>query len=129
MPCPGSLLSEEALVLDLYYTNSWRAVLSRLENHKSSVSDSLKWVLTLFEGEKTNLFWAGLIILSLASLWLFALIYTLIRIYLLNAGYYISENLPQILGAAVFILIGYFMMKSGVKKKKATPRIVPLNAA
>ena len=100
-----------------------------LENHKSSVIDRLKWLLTLFEGEKTYLFWAGLIILSFASLLLFDLIYTLIRIALLNAGYYISENLPQILGAVVFILIGYFMMKSGVKKKKPTPRIVPLNAA
>jgi len=78
----------------------------------------LKLVLNLFEGEKTYLFWAGLIILSLASLLLFAMIWSL-RYYSLQTSSYLVNNFPQFLGAAVFILIGLYMMKSGVKKEKS----------
>jgi len=74
-------------------------------------------VLILFEGEKTYLFWAGLIILSLASLLLFAMVWSL-RSYSLAASSYAVNNLPQFIGAIVFILIGFYMMKSGVKREK-----------
>jgi len=75
----------------------------------------------MFKGEKALLFWAGLIILSLASVALFSIIWSFrsyaslpynnnsLNIFLLN-------NLPLIVGAIVFILIGLYMMKSGVKK-------------
>jgi putative Mn2+ efflux pump MntP len=76
-----------------------------------------RWVISLFEGEKTLLFWAGLIILSLASLLLFAMIWSL-RQYSLASSSYLVNNFPQFLGAAVFILIGLYMMKSGIKKEK-----------
>jgi len=74
-------------------------------------------VLTLFEGEKTYLFWAGLIILSLASLLLFSMLWSL-RFYSLSVSSYALNNFPQFLGAAVFILIGLYMMKSGVKRNQ-----------
>jgi len=41
----------------------------------------------------------------------------------------LTTSFPFMVGAIVFILIGIYMMKEGVKKKKASPRIVPLNAA
>ena len=74
-------------------------------------------MFNLFEGEKNYLFWAGLIILSLASLLLFAMIWSL-RSYSLISSSYLVNNFPQFLSAAVFILIGLYMMKSGIKKDK-----------
>lgn len=75
----------------------------------------------MFRGEKTLLFWAGLIILSLASLLLFAMIWSL-RYYSLASSSYLVNNFPQFLGAAVFIVIGLYMMKSGVKEDKLLPQ-------
>jgi len=75
----------------------------------------------MFRGEKTLLFWAGLIILSLASLLLFAMIWSL-RSYSLASSSYLVNNFPQFLGAAVFIVIGLYMMKSGVKEDKLLPQ-------
>jgi len=75
-------------------------------------------VLILFEGEKTSLFWAGLNILGLASWILFASIWTIVRALLSMYFFYgdIENNLPASVGSVVFILIGLYMMKSGVKK-------------
>jgi putative Mn2+ efflux pump MntP len=71
----------------------------------------------MLRGEKTMLFWAGLIILSLSSLLLFAMIWSL-RAYSLASSSYLVNNFPQFLGAGVFIVIGLYMMKSGVKEDK-----------
>jgi putative Mn2+ efflux pump MntP len=77
-------------------------------------------VKRLFNGEKTWLYWVGLIILSLSSLLLFAMIWSL-RSYSLASSSYFVNNFPQFLGAAVFIVIGVYMMKSGIKENKALP--------
>jgi len=71
----------------------------------------------VFEGEKTFVFWIGLIILGLASVSLFGILWIL----LVWDGYGDRFNLlkyevPAIVGGVVFILIGLYMMKSGVKK-------------
>ena len=67
----------------------------------------------MFEGEKTFVFWLGLIILGLASLGLFSIVW-------FNAVNFYTPpteiQVPFIVGAVVFILIGFYMMKSGVKK-------------
>jgi putative Mn2+ efflux pump MntP len=71
----------------------------------------------MFEGEKTRIFWIGLVILGLASTILFSILwYTMIAtpFYDWNWRYLV----PPIVGAAVFILIGLYMMKSGVKNEK-----------
>jgi putative Mn2+ efflux pump MntP len=73
----------------------------------------------MFEGEKTYVFWIGLIILGLASVALFSILwYTM----LIVPGYYGVDYwkywIPPIVAAIVFILIGLYMMKSGVKKEK-----------
>jgi len=75
----------------------------------------------VFEGEKTIVFWIGLIILGLASvslfqqLWMIAVFQTR-SIYMTRFTMFINQ-VPVIVGAVFFILIGLYMMKSGVKRK------------
>jgi hypothetical protein len=72
----------------------------------------------MFEGEKTFIFWIGLIILGLASVGLFGMFW-LVVIY---DGYLfrmLSQAVPIIVGGVVFVLIGIYMMMSGVKRKEA----------
>jgi uncharacterized membrane protein YeaQ/YmgE (transglycosylase-associated protein family) len=68
----------------------------------------------MFEGEKTAVFWIGLLILGLALAVLFSTIwYFLISsrdvFYYRNWLYIV----PSIVGSIIFILIGLYMMKSG----------------
>jgi len=72
----------------------------------------------MFVGEKTWVFWVGLIILALASVALFAIVWY-------NAVYYIHHykpaveyQVPFIVAAVVFLIVGLYMMTSGVKKGK-----------
>ena len=72
----------------------------------------------MFEGEKTYVFWIGLIILGLASVGLFAILW-FIAVW---DGYpdrltMLKQAVPLIVGGVVFLLIGLYMMKSGVKEK------------
>jgi hypothetical protein len=67
----------------------------------------------VFEGEKTFVFWIGLIILGLASLGLFSIVwFNAVNLYAPS----MEIQVPFIVGTVVFILIGFYMMKSGVKK-------------
>jgi len=61
-------------------------------------------------------FWVGLIILALASVALFAIVWfnAVTTIYYKPA---VEYQVPFIVGAVVFIIIGLYMMTSGVKKK------------
>ncbi len=77
----------------------------------------------MFNGEKTLVFWAGLIILTLASLVLFSVIWSFRYYASTNLVMAFSNNLPFIVGGIAFILIGLYMMKSGVKKEQlSTPK-------
>ena len=74
----------------------------------------------MFKGEKTDVFWIGLIILGLASVGLFGILWIVAiwegygdRLYMLK------WNVQTIVGCIVFVLIGLYMMKSGVKKTTA----------
>jgi len=71
----------------------------------------------VFEGEKTLVFWIGLIILGLASVGLFGIVYT-IAVWngYIDRFAMLKQAVPLIAGAIVFILIGLYMMKSSVKK-------------
>ena len=83
-------------------------------------------VIPMFNGEKTNLFWAGLLLLGLASLVLFTAIWQLIINYMNYLSYsrnyptsfYGWSSVPIIVGGIIFMLIGLYMMKSGVKKEQ-----------
>ena len=81
----------------------------------------------MFKGEKTSLFWVGLLILSLASISVFAMIWSMLMFYssyprgnLLNSFGY---NVPVIVGGLVFMLVGFYMMRSGVKKTSIPPTL------
>ena len=64
--------------------------------------------------EKTTVFWVGLMIVGVASTVLFDRIWKEVLIYKIYR--YAPIGLPTIIGAIVFISIGLYMMKSGVKK-------------
>jgi len=72
----------------------------------------------MFEGERTFVFWIGLIILGLASVGLFGILW-MIAIwngYIDRLGM-LKQAVPVIVGGVVFILIGLYMMISGVRKQ------------
>ena len=71
----------------------------------------------MFEGEKPFVFCFGLIILGLASVGLFGMVW-MIAVW---NGYVdrfamLKQAVPVIVGGIAFVLIGIYMMKSGVKK-------------
>jgi putative Mn2+ efflux pump MntP len=72
-------------------------------------------VSPLFKGEKTTLFWAGLIILSFASVVFFSVLWELRHYADLFWG--LESNVPLLVGAIIFIVIGLFMMHSVVREK------------
>jgi hypothetical protein len=85
----------------------------------------------MFKGEKTNLFWSGLIILGFASLVVFTAIWQIIHSYMIHLAYsgqygstfaygFAWSVIPIIVGGIIFMLIGFYMMKSGVKKEQAS---------
>jgi len=73
----------------------------------------------MFVGEKTWVFWVGLIILALASVTLFAIIWfnAVTDLYYKPA---VEYQIPFIVAAVVFIIIGLYMMTSGIRKKNST---------
>jgi len=73
----------------------------------------------MFEGEKTIVFWIGLIILGLASVGLFGVLW-MIGIWdgYIDRWAMLKQAVPVLVGGVVFILIGLYMMKSGVEKKE-----------
>jgi len=70
----------------------------------------------MFEREKTLVFWIGLIILGLASVGLFGILWMMAIYSYMDRLTMVKQAVPVIVGGIVFILIGLYMMKSGVKK-------------
>ena len=73
----------------------------------------------MLEGEKTIVFWIGLIILGLASVGLFGILW-MIGIWdgYIDRWAMLKQAVPVLVGGVVFILIGLYMMKSGVEKRE-----------
>ena len=72
----------------------------------------------MFEDEKTWVFWIGLILLALASVALFGIFWMVtVVMYPANRMEFLKGLVPLIVGGFVFVLIGLYMMKSGVKEK------------
>ena len=80
----------------------------------------------MFKGEKTWVFWVGLVMLALAFLGLFQMLWCL-SMYSYYSSDYWRSMVPIIVGAIVFILIGLYMMKSGVKKEQGKIQLVSSN--
>jgi len=72
----------------------------------------------LFEGEKTFIFWIGLIILGLASVGVFGILWMIAIWRYMDRIRMLEQAVPVIVGGVVFVLIGLYMMKSGTKKKE-----------
>lgn len=71
----------------------------------------------MFKGEKTFVFWIGLVILGLASVGLFGILWMLVVLNrYMDRLTMLKYQVPAIVGGVVFILIGLYMMKSGVKE-------------
>jgi putative Mn2+ efflux pump MntP len=71
----------------------------------------------MLRGEKTSLFWAGLIILCFACVYLFGVLWSgYQRLPYLPITVFL-ESLPSIVGAIIFTVIGLFMMHSVVREK------------
>ncbi len=72
----------------------------------------------MFEGEKTFIFWIGLLILGLASVGLFGILW-MIAVWdgYIDRFRMLEQAVPVIVGGVVFILIGLYMMKSGATKQ------------
>jgi biotin transporter BioY len=74
----------------------------------------------LSQREKTFVFWIGLIILGLASVALFGIFWfdVVIRVQIIPLDY----QVPFIVATIAFIMIGLYMMRSGVRviKEKAS---------
>jgi len=71
----------------------------------------------MFEGERTQIFWAGLFIVGLTVFGLFTTLWYIVAIYPSSWSYVT----PLSFGCVVFLIIGFYMMKSGVKKEKLPP--------
>jgi len=74
----------------------------------------------MFDGEKTAVFWVGLLLLGISVMTLFWIIwFALIAILSSSGTYFIWQGwVPSIVGAILFILIGLYMMRSGIVKRK-----------
>jgi hypothetical protein len=86
----------------------------------------------MLRGEKTGIFWAGLIVLSLSLVSLFGII-CLIKIeipetvkpselyyfWIIPANIKLELLAAPIAGCVIFTLIGFYMMRSGVRSKEA----------
>ncbi len=70
----------------------------------------------MFDGEKTRIFWWGLMIFGTAVSALFWILWNVYLTY--SASYRYGSDLrysvPPLFACVVFLLIGYYMMKSGV---------------
>jgi len=66
-------------------------------------------------------FWIGLIILALASVGLFGILWMIAvwNVYM-DRLTMLKQAVPVIVGGVVFTLIGLFMMKSGVKREETS---------
>ena len=74
-------------------------------------------LIALFAGEKRGLFWAGLVILGLATTVLFAVLWQFAFVeWYHDVSWMIRQSFPIVFGAVIFVLIGLYMMKSGAKK-------------
>ena len=76
----------------------------------------------MFREEKTRVFWWGLIIMGASvvvlftTLWYPLVIYSSYSYYSIDLRYYA----PPIFGSIVFLLIGLYMMISGVRKTESS---------
>jgi hypothetical protein len=75
-------------------------------------------MMAMFEGEKTTIFYTGLFIFGASLFGLFSTLWTVIVVFH-DAWKVIT---PFAFGAAVFLVIGYYLMTIGVRKPPPPPK-------
>jgi hypothetical protein len=74
----------------------------------------------VFEGEKTDVFWTGLLVLAIGAVGLFGVFWMIAVWNYVNRFALLTQvGVPFIVAGIIFILIGFYMMRSGVRKKEA----------
>ena len=71
----------------------------------------------MFAGEKTRIFWWGLIFCALSVCILFAILW---RNFVMNGYFNWQSDTPYVFGCVVFLLVGLYMLMSGVKKENSS---------
>jgi hypothetical protein len=91
-------------------------------------------VLRLFNGEKTAVFWLGLVVFGYSvyefcSAGWFIFSYTEAQALLSPYLYPTVLNIivPPIIGGIIFMIIGLYIMKAGLRKTQSQPHIQPLD--
>ena len=74
----------------------------------------------MFEGERTWVFWVGLFVFAQACIVAFSSSWWLAVAEPYNQKFFVRFLPPCIFSAVVFIIIGLYMMKTGVKKQNKT---------
>ena len=74
----------------------------------------------MFEGKKTWVFWVGLIVFALACVGVFSALWWLAVTPSYDNDMFVKIMVPPIVGGVVFIIVGFYMMNSGVKKQTET---------
>lgn len=69
----------------------------------------------MFEGEKTRIFWYGLVFSAISVCILFTVFWYTLAI---STGLSLVYLGPEVFGGIVFLLVGLYMMKNGTKKKE-----------
>jgi len=69
----------------------------------------------MFEGEKTRIFWWGLIFCAISIIVLFNIFWYSLAV---STGLSLMSFGPEIFGSIVFLLVGLYMMKNGTKKQE-----------
>ena len=70
----------------------------------------------MFKGEKTSVFWEGLIIFTVACIVAFSVLWWFAVADPYSKDFLVKFLTPLFVGAVVFIFVGFYMMMSGVKK-------------
>ncbi len=94
----------------------------------------------MFEGEKTSVFWAGLIVLGVSIYFFATAIWQMLYIYFLypsifgtgstsGSASFLSTiriealaSVPPVIGGIIFAIIGAYMMRMGVRKEQKSPK-------
>ena len=75
----------------------------------------------MFRGEKTRIFWWGLVIFGVAIVELFSVFWNMYMLYPPSYPTYTNSwrySAPFIFAGVVFLLIGLYMMMSGLQKEE-----------
>jgi xanthine/uracil permease len=96
------------------HSAKWQSV-ERLIHSDGANAD----VIGMFEGEKTSVFYTGLFIFGGCLFGLFAILWFMFVFDVRNTWRYYT---PFVFGFSVFLVIGYLLMRIGVRRQPSAPK-------